>query len=238
MGNARLVLPNGLSMSGNDQITIAPGGSLKMFCDGTSCTVGGNGVINQAATPRNFMLECTPNVKTFTFNGNGEFIGVLVAPEADMTMNGGGKSNNDFIGSLMMNSVGMNGHFSFHYDEALGRMNTTPACSITPGTRFRKREHCQGGGSTLPNSRRAARVVGARVNSRGLHLPVNPLCWMAFLIRAVSIASILIAMESSGSSTEKSRLPAMWTVVALDSIFDELDIVAVDDDFSTLIDAV
>jgi len=25
------VLPNGLSMSGNDQITIAPGGSLKCF---------------------------------------------------------------------------------------------------------------------------------------------------------------------------------------------------------------
>ena len=87
------------------------------------CTVGGNGVINQAGYAENFMLECTASVKTFTFNGNGEFIGVLVAPEADMTMNGGGNANNDFIGSLMMNSVGMNGHFSFHYDEALGRMN-------------------------------------------------------------------------------------------------------------------
>jgi hypothetical protein len=131
LGNAQLVLPTGLSMSGNDQITIAPGGSLKMYVDGSACTVGGNGVLNQSGYAWNFMLQCTPNVKNFTFNGNGEFIGVLVAPEANMTMNGGGKSNNDFIGSLMMNSVGMNGHFSFHYDEALSRKFPNPRLLIT-----------------------------------------------------------------------------------------------------------
>ncbi len=125
-GEARLVLPNGLSMSGTDQITIAPGGSLKMYVDGTECTVGGNGILNQAGYAEKFMLECTENVKTFTFNGNGEFIGVLIAPEADMTFNGGGKSNNDIIGSVMMNSIGMNGHFSFHYDEALDRIKNNP----------------------------------------------------------------------------------------------------------------
>jgi hypothetical protein len=126
MGEARLVLPNGLDMSGNDQITIAPTGSLKMYCGGTSCTVGGNGVLNQAGYAEKFMLECTESVKTFTFNGNGEFIGVLIAPEADMTFNGGGHSDNDFIGSVMMNSIGMNGHFSFHYDEALSRLKNNP----------------------------------------------------------------------------------------------------------------
>ena len=126
LGDARLVLPNGLSMSGNDQITIAPGGSLKMFVDGASCTVGGKGILNQAGYADDFILECTDNVKTFTFNGNGEFIGALVAPEAAMTMNGGGKSNNDFIGAVMMNSIGMNGHFSFHYDEALSRLKNNP----------------------------------------------------------------------------------------------------------------
>jgi hypothetical protein len=125
-GDARLVLPNGLSMSGNDQITIAPGGSLKMFVDGASCTVGGKGILNQAGYAEDFILECTDNVKTVTFNGNGEFIGALVAPEADMTMNGGGHLNNDFIGAVMMNSIGMNGHFSFHYDEALGRLKNNP----------------------------------------------------------------------------------------------------------------
>ena len=126
MGQARLVLPNGLAMSGNDQISIAPGGSLKMYCGGTSCTVGGNGILNQAGYAEDFILECTPSVTTFNFNGNGEFIGVLVAPEADMALNGGGHANNDFIGSIMMNSIGMNGHFSFHYDEALSRVQWWP----------------------------------------------------------------------------------------------------------------
>jgi hypothetical protein len=35
-------------------------------------------------------------------------------------MNGGGKTINDFTGAVVANSVKMNGHFNFHYDEALG----------------------------------------------------------------------------------------------------------------------
>lgn len=131
LGEAQLVMPNGLSMSGSDQITIAPGGSLKMFVDGSEVTIGGNGIINESGYAWNFMMECTPNVKNFSFNGNGEFIGVLIAPEADMTMNGAGHVNNDFIGSLIMNSVTMNGHFSFHYDEALARKFPNPRLLIT-----------------------------------------------------------------------------------------------------------
>jgi hypothetical protein len=44
---------------------------------------------------------------------------VLVAPNADLRMNGGGSSYEDFIGALIVKSVTMNGHFKFHYDEAL-----------------------------------------------------------------------------------------------------------------------
>ncbi len=121
-GKARLVLANGLQMSGNDEITVAQGGSIKIYSAGTSVTVGGNGVMNESGFAGNFIVYCTPSVTSFTFNGNGEFTGVLVAPNADMTMNGGGNAVEDFIGCLMVNSVRMNGHFKFHYDEALGRM--------------------------------------------------------------------------------------------------------------------
>ena len=85
-------------------------------------TVGGNGVINPSGFAGNFILYSTANVIDFTLNGNGEYTGVLVAPEANVTMNGGGNANLDFTGCLMVNSVGMNGLFKFHYDEALGRM--------------------------------------------------------------------------------------------------------------------
>jgi len=40
-------------------------------------------------------------------------------------MNGGGNAYEDFIGALMVNSVTMNGHFKFHYDEALSRIGGT-----------------------------------------------------------------------------------------------------------------
>jgi len=58
-------------------------------------------------------------VTSFTLSGNGTFIGAVVAPNADVTLNGGGSTATDFIGALMANSVTMGGHFNFHYDEAL-----------------------------------------------------------------------------------------------------------------------
>ena len=64
-------------------------------------------------------------------NGNGEFTGVLVAPNADLTMNGAGNSRQDYTGALMVNSVRMNGHFNFHYDEALARMGGNGRFLIT-----------------------------------------------------------------------------------------------------------
>jgi hypothetical protein len=39
-------------------------------------------------------------------------------------MNGGGSSDQDFSGSLMVNAVRLNGHFKFHWDEALEHMNS------------------------------------------------------------------------------------------------------------------
>ena len=44
-------------------------------------------------------------------------------PDADLALNGGGTSEQDFSGSLMVDTnVRLNGHFKFHWDEALGRM--------------------------------------------------------------------------------------------------------------------
>lgn len=130
-GKARLVLPNGLNMARGDGITIAPGGSLLIYSGGTGITIGGNGVMNANGFAGNFIVYCDKTVTSFTLNGNGEFTGVLVAPNADLTMNGGGNSAEDFTGALMVNSVRMNGHFNFHYDEALGRMGNNGRFLIT-----------------------------------------------------------------------------------------------------------
>ena len=130
-GKGRLSMPNGLNMGNGDGITIAPGGSIEIYSGGTGITIGGNGVLNANGYAGNFIVYCADTVKSFTLNGNGEFTGVLVAPSADLTMNGGGNSRQDFTGALMVNSVRMNGHFNFHYDEALGRMGGNGRFLIT-----------------------------------------------------------------------------------------------------------
>jgi len=131
VGSARLVLPNGLTMSDHDTITVGPNGNLAMYVGGTSCTIGGDGIINKNGYASNLQIFCTPSVTSIDFNGNGEFIGVLNAPNANTRMNGGGYSDNDFIGALVVNTVVMNGHFGFHYDEVLGRVRNNGRLLIT-----------------------------------------------------------------------------------------------------------
>jgi len=130
-GTARLVMPDGLKMSGNDQVTIQPGAGLTLWSGGDSMTIGGNGILNQGGNAASLIAYGAPTVKDLTFNGNGEFTGVLIAPNADTRMNGGGTGVDDFTGAIMVNSVKMNGHFRFHYDEALSRLPSNGRFLIT-----------------------------------------------------------------------------------------------------------
>jgi hypothetical protein len=127
--NACLVLPNGLS--GAEEFTIAQGAGVLIYAGGNSLTVSGNQVLNPNGFAGSFIVFCAPSVKNFTLNGNGEFTGVLVAPFADLKLNGGGNSDQDFCGAMMVNSIRLNGHFKFHYDEALKRMPSNGRFLIT-----------------------------------------------------------------------------------------------------------
>jgi Putative Ice-binding-like adhesive domain len=123
--NVNLVLPNGLTGAENLYFNY-PNDSyeagLTIWAGGTSASISGNQYINPSGFAGSLLIYCAPSVTSFTLNGNGQFTGVLVAPNADLTMNGGGNSNEDFCGSLMVNSVTLNGHFGFHWDEALSRL--------------------------------------------------------------------------------------------------------------------
>jgi hypothetical protein len=130
-GTARLVIANGLNMGGSDGITIGNNGSLTLYSGGTQNAISGNGVVNKSGYAQNFIMFCAPSVTSLKFDGNGDFIGVICAPNADFTMNGGGKSNNDFEGAVVASSVKMNGHYSFHYDEMLGRLPNIGRLLIT-----------------------------------------------------------------------------------------------------------
>jgi hypothetical protein len=120
-GNCRLVVTGSINISGNAYIEIANGGSLELFMAGASASLGGNGVVNDGGYAINFLYFGLPTNTSLSFAGNGTFIGAIYAPEATFTLGGGGGNNQDFIGASVSNTVKMNGHFNFHYDEALGR---------------------------------------------------------------------------------------------------------------------
>jgi hypothetical protein len=54
-----------------------------------------------------------------TFNGNAEFAGIVYAPNADVTVKGGGSAG-EMVGALYANNISFNGGTTLHYDQALG----------------------------------------------------------------------------------------------------------------------
>jgi type II secretory pathway pseudopilin PulG len=117
-GNAVLYVTGDASLSGNAYIKIAPGATLKMYVGG-SASLNGNGIINQSQYATNFCYYGLPSNTSLSLSGNGTFKGVIYAPSAAFTLNGGGSGTEDFIGASVTKTVTMNGHFKFHYDEAL-----------------------------------------------------------------------------------------------------------------------
>ena len=61
----------------------------------------------------------------------GAVNGVLIAPYADLTINGGGNNTMDFVGCAMVNSAVLNGHVHFHYDECLANYKNNPRDLVT-----------------------------------------------------------------------------------------------------------
>jgi hypothetical protein len=118
-GNARLALPAGINMAGNDVLIIAPSASLQLYSGGSTSIIGGNGIINYTRSASACQLRFTAATTSLNVAGNGEFIGTLNAPKATVRLLGGGYSNNDVMGSIVANSMVFYGNFNLHFDEAL-----------------------------------------------------------------------------------------------------------------------
>jgi hypothetical protein len=98
-----------------------------MYSSATTAALGGDGVWNLGGNATNFFYYGLPSNEKLAVSGNGSFTGVIYAPEADLQLNGGGKDVVDFIGASVTKTATLNGHFNFHYDEALSK--NAPAAS-------------------------------------------------------------------------------------------------------------
>ena len=106
-------------------------GNLTIYMDGANFSITGGSTVD-GGLASNLSYYGTTNNTQITFGGNAAFTGTIYAPEADFKLNGGGSSSYNFVGAAVLRSVSMNGHFNFHYDEALA--TTGPKRGFIPNS--------------------------------------------------------------------------------------------------------
>jgi len=120
-GYVEIWIPGDLNITGNGGIVIPPHVHATFYIDG-SVKIAGNGIANTSLMPGNVTLygNHDPLVsQNMTVDGNGQFAGVIYAPNATVTAKGGGSSG-DMYGAIIANTIFFNGQTSLHYDSALG----------------------------------------------------------------------------------------------------------------------
>jgi hypothetical protein len=131
-GYVRLLVsyPSKISLSGDDKIKIAPGGYLELYADVATASLGGKGVQNDGIATQFYYFGTDRNT-SLSYGGNAAFTGVFYAPNAALTLGGGGSTQIDFSGSAIARTVKLNGNFTFHYDENLKRVGLYRGFVIT-----------------------------------------------------------------------------------------------------------
>jgi hypothetical protein len=92
-------------------------GTLILYQVAGTATLGG-GVSVDSQIAGNFFYYGLPGVTSTACNGSSTFVGAIYAPEANLTLSGGGSAN-DFVGALVVKSLTMTGHWAIHFDENL-----------------------------------------------------------------------------------------------------------------------
>src|SRR5205823_6074092 len=118
-----LYVPGGFTGKPGSTITIASGAILKLYVgDATGSSVSASfDQLNNGGNANSFQFYGLPTCTGLSLGGNGQFMGTVYAPEAQLTFNGGGNNTLDFQGACVIGSASLNGHFHIHYDVNLSR---------------------------------------------------------------------------------------------------------------------
>lgn len=111
----------GIDVKGQASINVLAGASLDIYTN-SNVAIGGRGIAN-SNDPSSFNLISTRAAgaggsQSITVAGNGQLSAVVYAPNADVSMNGGGASGH-IQGSVIADTISVTGGSEFHYDEAL-----------------------------------------------------------------------------------------------------------------------
>ncbi|MDB6064494.1 MAG: hypothetical protein JWR26_702 [Pedosphaera sp.] len=111
--------PSGLTIASTNNASLSLFVGTANASGNDSISIGGNGALNSPGLAENFQIFGLPSLTSITFSGNAGFSGTIYAPEAALSGNGGGNNTLDTVGAMIVKSVTLNGHWNFHYDEAL-----------------------------------------------------------------------------------------------------------------------
>ncbi|MCC5808027.1 MAG: hypothetical protein JJU00_16995 [Opitutales bacterium] len=120
-----LIVDEDFSMTGQSRLTLAEGARLRIYVQG-DMRVGGGGIINtgrpgQHPVPADLIIYGTAQNEgdqEIRLHGNAEMHGAVYAPNADLSLQGGGDSG-AFYGAAVANTISVNGTYTYHFDEAL-----------------------------------------------------------------------------------------------------------------------
>lgn len=120
-GPTTLFVKGDLSFTGNAQLVINADAKLDLYVVG-NLKLAGNGVKNPNKGPESLMifgLGTAGGGQEIEFKGNANCAAVIDAPNASVSISGGGSANEGVSGAIVANDVTMNGTQRFTYDENL-----------------------------------------------------------------------------------------------------------------------
>lgn len=115
-----------ITLNGGSSIVIGAGVHATFYIGG-NITISGGGSFNTTANPTALALTLigvNPVSQDWKLCGNGALDALVYAPNANITLDGGGNSGT-FVGSITGKTITANGgNVEVRYDEALGKMGT------------------------------------------------------------------------------------------------------------------
>jgi len=122
-GPVDLVVISDISIGGGSgSITLGATSELRLYAGG-NVSLSGDGAVNPTGVSSRLQLygtrtqaaTATLGPQQFSLGGNAGFAGLIYAPNADVSLHGGGSSGL-FDGALVARNVTLNGNYAFHYD--------------------------------------------------------------------------------------------------------------------------
>ncbi len=134
-GNVTLVVSaaagsSAISVTGHGSIVVKPGSTLKVYTAG-DISIAGDGAVNNATQPIDMQFWGTGTAsQNISIAGNGILSAVVYAPNAAISMKGGGNSG-VVAGAFVGNTIALTGNDAFHYDESLANFVSGQPYGIT-----------------------------------------------------------------------------------------------------------